>query len=39
MNYGIQLYSLRDVAESEGLAPSGPEEVGRCMAYLKTLKE
>lgn len=26
------------VVESEGLVPTGPEEVGRCMAYLKTLK-
>jgi len=27
------------VVESEGLVPSGPVEVARCMAYLKTLEE
>ncbi len=25
------------VVESEGLSPTGPEEVGRCIAYLRTL--
>ena len=25
------------VIESEGLDPTGPEEVGRCIAYLRTL--
>ena len=25
------------VIESEGLDPTGPEEVGRCITYLRTL--